>query len=1053
MIERILAFSIRWRVLVIVIAVILVAAGLYAATRLPIDAVPDITSNQVQINTVAPAFAPLEMEQYVTFPIEVAMSSVPRKEEIRSISQFGLSQVTITFADDVDVYWARQLVLERLREVERELPAGVVPELSPVSTGLGEIYQFTVERDPSVAPSIDILPVADEREGDSGTDSLTDLRTILDWYIKPRLRTVPGVIEVNSFGGREKQYEVQADPARLLGYGVTLRQILEALERNNVNAGGAYLERGGEQQLLRGVGLIENASDIRNIVVTSHKGTPVYVRDLGRVTVGAQIRQGAATRDGNGETVMGMAMLLKGENSRTVTVAVKQALDEIQKSLPRGVVIKPFYDRTELVDKTIRTASTNLIEGGILVIVVLFLFLLQIRAGLIVSSAIPLSMLVAIIGMWYFGVSANLMSLGAIDFGLIVDGAVIIVENTVRRLAERRHATGRALAPDERHAIMRQAAVEVLKPALFGMVIIIAAYLPILTLSGIEGKMFRPMAFTVILALCGAVVLSLTVVPALCALFLREPKEEREHPVMLRVRIWYARALDRVTHRPVLTVTLAAALFVVSAVLFMFMGTEFLPQLDEGALAINHMRLKSVSLTEAVRQAAMVERTLKEFPEVVTTVSRVGRPEIATDPMGPDMADTYAILKPHAEWRPGVERDDLVRELSERLERLPGVVSSISQPIQFRMMELIEGVGVRSDVGIKIFGEDMATLAREANEVAEVVRGVQGAADVKVQQVTGLPVLEIDIDRAAVARYGINVADVQEVVQTAIAGSEATTVLEGFMRFDLVVRFPPEVRSDAAAIGNLLVSAPTGERVPLRQLSRIASREGPAEVSRENGQRRITVEVNVRDRDIGSFVEEARGLVQQRVPLPAGYTVNWGGMYEHLESGRRRLMIVVPITFAIIFLLLFTTFNSLRQAALVFTGIPFAITGGVLALFVRGMYFSMSAGIGFIALFGVAVLNGVVMVSFINQLREEGRPLEEAIRDGALTRLRPVLMTALVASLGFVPMALSTGTGAEVQRPLATVVIGGLITSTALTLLVLPTLYRWFERRTAEVEL
>jgi cobalt-zinc-cadmium resistance protein CzcA len=1053
MLERILTFSLRWRVLVLVLGALLVAGGLYAATRLPIDAVPDVTSNQVQVNTVAPAFAPLEMEQYVTFPIEVAMSSLPRKEEIRSISQFGLSQVTITFDDAVDVYWARQLVLERLREVERELPPGVVPELAPVSTGLGEIYQFTVERGPTVADTADILPAADGRSPAGAQDALTDLRTILDWYIKPRLRTVPGVIEVNSFGGREKQYEVLADPARLLGHGVTLRQVLDALERNNVNAGGAYLERGGEQQLVRGIGLIQRASDIENIVVASHGGTPVYVRDLGRVAIGSQVRQGAATRDGNGETVMGVAMLLKGANSRTVTEAVKAELEEIQTSLPPGIVIKPFYDRTELVDSTIRTAATNLVEGGLLVIVILFLFLLQIRAGLIVSSAIPLSMLVAIIGMTWFGVSANLMSLGAIDFGLIVDGAVIIVENTVRRLAERRHAVGRALAEEERLTIMRQAAVEVLRPALFGMVIIIAAYIPILTLSGIEGKMFRPMALTVIMALCGAVVLSLTVIPALCALFLREPKEERDHPVMVRVRSWYAGALDRVTHHAVLTAGSAAALFVVAAVLFPFLGTEFLPQLDEGALAINHMRLKSVSLTEAVRQAAMVERTLQEFPEVVTTVSRIGRPEIATDPMGPDMTDTYAILKPRDEWRPGVQRDDLVRDVSESLERLPGVVSSISQPIQFRMMELIEGVGVRSDVGIKIFGDDLAVLAREADAVAEVVRGVPGAADVKVQQISGLPVLEVAIDRAAVARYGINVADVQEVVQTAIAGSEATTVLEGFMRFDLVVRFPPEVRSDAAAVANLLVSAPTGERVPVRQLARMTSREGPAEVSRENGQRRITVEVNVRDRDIGSFVEEARARVAARVRLPAGYAMDWGGMYEHMESGRQRLMIVVPITFGIIFLLLFTTFNSLRQAALVFTGIPFAITGGVLALFLRDMYFSMSAGIGFIALFGVAVLNGVVMVSFINQLRDEGRPLEDAIREGALTRLRPVLMTALVASLGFVPMALSTGTGAEVQRPLATVVIGGLITSTALTLLVLPTLYRWFERRPGEVEL
>lgn len=1046
MIERVLTFSIRWRFLVVVLGTLLVAGGLYSASRLPIDAVPDITSNQVQINTVAPAFAPLEMEQYVTFPIEVAMSSLPRKEGIRSISQFGLSQVTITFDDAVDVYWARQLVLERLREVERELPPGVVPELSPVSTGLGEIYQFTVERDPAVAATTDVLPVDATAGPTQSQDTLTDLRTILDWYIKPRLRTVPGVIEVNSFGGREKQYEVQADPARLLSHGLSLRQMLEALEQNNVNAGGAYLERGGEQQLLRGIGLIQSVKDIEDIVVASHGGTPVFVRDVARVTVGAQVRQGAATRDGRGETVMGMAMLLKGENSRTVTEQVKRELEDIQKSLPAGVTIKPFYDRTELVGKTIRTAATNLFEGGFLVIVVLFLFLLQIRAGLIVSSAIPLSMLVAIIGMNYFGVSANLMSLGAIDFGLIVDGAVIIVENTVRRLAERRHTEARALSPDERMTTVRQAAVEVLKPALFGMVIIIAAYIPILTLSGIEGKMFRPMALTVILALCGALVLSLTLIPALCALFLREPRKEREHAVMIRVRASYDRALDAVTHRPVLTVGSAAGLFGVAVVLFFSLGTEFLPELDEGALAVNHMRLKSVALTEAVRQAGIVERTLQEFPEVATTVSRIGRPEIATDPMGPDMADTYAVLKPHGEWRPGVTRDDLVREVAERLEGLPGIVSSISQPIKFRMMELIEGVGVRSDVGIKIFGDDLDTLLREANEVAAVVRTVNGAADVKVQQIAGLPVLEVAVDRRAVARYGINVADVQQVVQTAIAGSEATTVLEGFMRFGLVVRFPPEVRSDAAAIGNLLVSAPNGERVPLRQLAHIVSREGPAEVSRENAQRRITVEVNIRDRDIGSFVEEARALVGQRVTLPAGYAMTWGGMYEHLESGRRRLMIVVPITFAIIFLLLFTTFNSLKQAALVFTGIPFAITGGVFALSVRGMYFSMSAGIGFIALFGVAVLNGVVMVSFINQLRDEGRSIDEAIREGALTRLRPVLMTALVASLGFVPMALSTGTGAEVQRPLATVVIGGLITSTVLTLLVLPTLYRWFER-------
>lgn len=1052
MIERVLDFSIRWRGLVVILGVVLVAFGLYSATRLPIDAVPDITSNQVQINTVAPAFAPLEMEQYVTFPIEVALSSLPRKQEVRSISQFGLSQVTVTFDDDVDLYWARQLVLERLGEAERDLPPGVVPELGPVSTGLGEIYQFTVERDTSVAPDQDLL-AAGGVAGTQTDDSLTDLRTILDWYIKPQLRTVPGVIEVNSFGGREKQYEVLVDPARLAGFGLTLRQVVEALERNNANAGGAYIERGGEQQLLRGVGLIRSVSDIETIVVAAHNGTPVYVRDVGRVGIGAQVRQGAATRDGQGETVMGMAMLLKGENGRTVTEAVKARLEVIQKSLPPGIVIKPFYDRTDLIGKTIVTASTNLTEGGLLVIVVLFLFLLQLRAGLIVSSAIPLSMLIAIIGMNYFGVSANLMSLGAIDFGLVVDGAVITVENTVRRLAERRHALQRALTARERHVITKEAAVEVLKPALFGMVIIIAAYLPILTLAGIEGKMFRPMAFTVILALCGAVVLSLTLIPALCAFFLRDPAREREHPVLARLTPAYLRLLVRFVAHPAKTAAAAAIIFLATGSLFFAMGSEFLPQLEEGALAVNHVRLKSVSLTEAVRQAAIVERTLQSFPEVQSTVSRIGRPEIATDPMGPDMADTYAILKPHDEWRDGVDQDDLVREVSERLEAIPGVVVSISQPIEFRMMELIEGVGVRSDVGIKIFGEDMNTLLREANEVAAVVRTIPGAADVKVQQITGLPVLDITIDRQAIARYGINAADVQEVIQSAVAGTEASTILEGFMRFDLVVRFPPEVRKDAEAIGNLLVSAPNGERVPLRQVAQIVSREGPAEVSRENGQRRITVEVNVRDRDIGSMVAEAQQKVDAAVQLPAGYTMDWGGMYEHLESGRQRLMIVVPITFAIIFLLLFTTFNSLKQAALVFTGIPFAISGGLLALFLRGMDFSMSAGVGFIALFGVAVLNGVVMLSFINQLREEGKTVSEAVLEGAEKRFRPVLMTAAVASLGFVPMALSSGTGAEVQRPLATVVIGGLITSTLLTLFVLPTLFAWFERDRPEVEL
>ena len=1055
MIERILDFSLRWRVLMLLVAAAIVAAGAYAAVRLPIDAVPDITSNQVQVNTIAPGFAPEEMERYVTFPIEVAMSSMPRKEEIRSISQFGLSQVTVTFADDVDIYWARQLVLERLLEAQRELPPGVSPELAPVSTGLGEIYQFTVERAvdeglPATKRTSAANPDGAVAFPGSSGDELTDLRTILDWYITPQLRTVPGVIEVNSYGGREKQYEVLVDPRRLAARGLTLRQLVEALGRNNRNAGGAYLERGGEQQIIRGVGLIQTLQDVESIVVAAHGGTPVYVRDVARVQVGAEIRQGAATRDGRGETVIGVAMLLKGENSRTVTEAVAERLEAVQRTLPPGIVVKPFYERTDLVNATIRTAATNLIEGGLLVVGILFLFLLQLRAGLIVSAAIPLSMLIAIVVMWRFNISANLMSLGAIDFGLIVDGAVIIVENTVRRLSEARHRAGQVLDEAQRLAIAREATVEVLKPAVFGMAIIIAAYLPIVTLGGTEGRMFRPMAYTVIAALVGALILSMTVIPALSALFLKSSGRERENRVLDAVRARYARILRSALDHRAATVSAALAFCLVSGGLATLLGTEFLPDLDEGALVVNHVRVKSVALTESVRQAEMIENTLKKFPEVEHVVSRIGRPEIATDPMGPDMADTYAILKPHAEWRPGVTTQSLFQEIGEELEEIPGVVSSLSQPIKFRMAELLEGIGVRSDVGIKVFGDDLDVLQREAQKVANVVRTVSGAEDVRVQQVAGLPVLQLTVDREKVARYGVNVADVQEVIETAIAGTEATTVLEGFLRFDLVVRFPPELRRDADALASLLVQSPDGASVPLGQLTRMVSEEGPAEVSRENGQRRITVEANVRGRDLGSFVGEAQQRVERDVSLTPGYRLEWGGTFEQLESGRRRLMVVVPLTFLVIFLLLFVTFNSLRQAGLVFTGIPFAVTGGILALLLRDMNFSMSAGVGFIALFGVAVLNGVVMVSFINQLREAGRPLRDAVLEGAETRFRPVLMTATVASLGFIPMALSTGTGAEVQRPLATVVIGGLITSTLLTLLVLPTLYAWFERdRTA----
>ena len=1043
MIDRIMEWSIRWRFLVVLMALALVGAGFYSAIGLPVDAVPDVTTNQVQINSVAPAFTPQEIEQYVTFPIEVGMSSLPFKEDVRSVSQFGLSQVTIIFRDEINIYSARQLVLERLLDVQKNLPNGITPELAPVSTGLGEIFQFTLQ----------------DVSGDHRF-SLMDLRTQLDWFVKPQLRTVPGVIEVNSFGGEEQQYEVLADPVKLASYGLTLRQVISALQQNNSNVGGAFLEHGGEQELIRGVGLIRNAHDIQNVVVASSKGTPVYVGSVAEVRVGSQIRQGAATQDGHGETVMGVAMMLKGANSREVSQRAAARLQEVQKALPAGMKISPFYDRSTLVDRTVHTAVRNLVEGGLVVMAVLFLFLLQLRAGLIVSSAIPISMLCAIVGMRYFDISANLMSLGAIDFGLIVDAAVIIVENCVRRLAEKRREAGRALSVDERHRTILKASTEVRHASQFGEMIIIAAYLPIVSLAGIEGKMFRPMAFTVILALSGALVLSLTLIPALSALFLRETKnpptsgangihEEHgeENPLIRFLQRLYRPMLGFTMKRPRMT-ALAAALFVVGcAALFPFLGAEFLPKLDEGAIAINVNRLPSVSLPEAVKMTTALEQVIKEFPEVTTVVSRIGRPEVATDPMGPNMGDTYVFLKPRSEWTSASTREELVAKMSTRLSAaVPTMAYSFSQPIEFRMQELIEGIGARSDVVIKVFGDDLDTLKTAGEQIAHAISTVKGASDVKVEQVTGLPVLEINIDRDRIARYGINVADVQEVIQTAVAGTEAGRILDGFRRFDLVVRLPQALRSNQQQFGNLLVSSPTGQRIPLSQLADLTAKEGPVEVSRENGQRRISVEANVRGTDIASFVEQAQRKIENDVKLPPGYLMTWGGLWQNLESGRDRLLVVVPVTFLVIFILLFATFHSLQQAALVFTGIPFAVTGGVLSLLLRGMHFSMSAGVGFIAVSGVAVLNGLVMVAFINSYRATVS-LETAIFDGALARLRPVLMTASVASLGFLPMAISTSAGAEVQRPLATVVIGGLVTSTILTLLVLPALYPWFARR------
>jgi len=1030
MINGLIRFALSQRLLVLLMVVILIAAGLYSLQRLPIDAVPDVTNVQVQILTAAPSLAPLEIERQITFPVEVAMSGLPGIEEIRSVSKFGLSAVTVVFEESTSIYFARQLVLERLSQAREQIPANIgSPEMGPISTGLGEIYQY-------------------ELRGAQGSSyDATSLRTIQDWNVRRQLLGVQGVTEVNSFGGLVKQYQVRIDPAKLQAYGLGLRDVFEAVARNNANVGGAYIEHGAEQFLLRGIGLVQSAEDISNIVVkTGMEGIPIYVRDLGEVVAGATVRQGAVTADGEGEIVAGIALMLKGENSRAVVQRVKARVEQIKKSLPKGVQLVPFYDRTELVDRTISTVAKNLVEGAILVIAVLILLLGNWRGAVLVATIIPLSMLFAAILMRVFNVSGNLMSLGALDFGLIVDGAVVMVENAVRRRAEAQHEG--STEPPERTIL--EACMEVGRPVVFAVAIIMIVYLPILSLTGIEGKMFKPMALTVVFALAGSLILSLTYVPAAMTFLLRGPVSEKESPVIRYAKNWYRPALAFITRtrRPALAV--AAALVIICGLIFPFLGGEFMPRLDEGALAIEARLLPSVSLTHSVETYTQVERVLRRFPEVTKVVTKIGRAEVATDPMSVDSGDVFIELRPPNEWKSARTREELVEKMAAALEEeVPdGASFGFSQPIELRVAELISGV--RSDVAIKLFGDDLDTLKQKADQIVRVVTGVVGAADVKAEQVSGLPQLQIKPDRAAIARYGINVEDVNNLVESIVAGKPAGLVYEGEQRFDLVVRLTDATSRDLDTIKDLLVPAPKGVRVPLSQLADVSIVEGPAQISREDTRRRIVVELNVRGRDIASFVKDAQAAIEERVELPSGYYIRWGGQFENLQRASARLLIVVPLALFLIFVLLFTTFGSIKQAVLIYTGIPFAIVGGVLALAMRGMPFSISAGVGFIALFGVAVLNGVVMVSYINRLRDEGKSIEEAVREGAEIRLRPVLMTALVASLGFIPMAIATSAGAEVQRPLATVVIGGLITSTLLTLLILPTLYRWFERGRVE---
>lgn len=1033
MFERIIRFAIAQRWLVMLATLALIGLGIYNYQRLPIDAVPDITNVQVQINTSAPGYSPLETEQRVTFPIETVMAGLPDLEQTRSLSRYGLSQVTVVFKDGTDIYFARQLVNERMQQARDALPQGVTPTLGPISTGLGEIYLWTVETEDGAT------------KPDGSPYTPMDLREIQDWVIKPQLRNVPGVTEINSIGGFAKEYLVAPMPEKLAAYGFTLADIVAALERNNANVGAGYIERQGEQYLIRAPGQVGGVADIREVIVGTAQGQPIRVRDLATVELGRELRTGAATDNGR-EVVLGTVFMLIGENSRAVAQAVHERMQVINKSLPAGVKAVTVYDRTNLVDKAIATVKKNLIEGAALVVAVLFLFLGNLRAALITALIIPLSMLFTFTGMVQMRVSANLMSLGALDFGIIIDGAVVIVENCVRRLAHAQAAAGRALTGRERFEEVFAAAKEARRPLLFGQLIIMVVYLPIFALTGVEGKMFHPMALTVVIALLGAMLLSITFIPAAIALFMGDKVAEKENRLMAWARQVYAPVLDKVMHAPAVVLTAASVIVALSLLLATRMGSEFAPNLNEGDFAVQALRIPGTSLTQSVEMQMQLERELKaQFPEIERVFARTGTAEIASDPMPPNISDGYIMLKPRDQWPDASRsRDDLLTAVQEAVEKIPGSNYEFSQPIQLRFNELISGV--RSDVAVKIFGDDMAQLETSAQAVAAMLQKIPGASEVKVEQTTGLPMLTVQIDREKASRYGLNMGDVQDAVSTAYGGREAGMVFEGDRRFAIQVRLPETLRNDVDGIGRLPVALPRGTDgrlgfVPLSAVATVEMAPGPNQVSREDGKRRIVVSANVRGRDMGSFVAQAQQELEG-IALPAGYWTRWGGTFENLESARQRLMIVVPVALALVFTLLFAMFGNVRDGLIVFTGIPFALTGGIAALWLRGIPLSISAAIGFIALCGVAVLNGLVMISYIRTLREQGMGLEQAVTEGALTRLRPVLMTALVASLGFVPMAIATGTGAEVQRPLATVVIGGIVSSTVLTLLVLPLLYR-----------
>ena len=1053
MLERIISTAIQQRWIVFIVVLSLSALGIYNFQRLPIDAVPDITNVQVQINTEAPGFSPLEAEQRVTFPIETTLAGIPNLDYTWSISRYGLSQVTVVFQDATDIYFARQLINERLQEVKSKLPPGLEPSMGPIATGLGEIFMFTVESEKG----------AKKPDGSEWTP--TELRTLQDWVVLPQLRNLQGVTEVNTVGGYVKQFHVTPYPNKLLAYGLTLRDLMEALADNNSNIGAGYIERNGEQYLIRSPGQVTDIAEIASLVVATRGASVVRVSDVADVQIGSELRTGAATENGR-EVVLGTVFMLIGENSREVSQRVATRMEEVNRSLPDGVVANTVYDRTTLVDRTIATVEKNLVEGAILVIVILFALLGNFRAALITAAIIPFSMLMTITGMVQNKVSGNLMSLGALDFGIIVDGAVIIVENCLRRFGEKQENLGRVMTREERFATAAQATAEVIRPSLFGVLIITIVYIPIFTLTGVEGKMFHPMAFTVIAALLSALVLSITFIPAAVATFVTGRVAEKENVGLRKARTFYEPILRGALANRLPVAVGALVLVVLSGLLATRLGSEFIPSLDEGDIALHALRIPGTSLTQALQMQAALESKLKEFPEVDKVFAKIGTAKIATDPMPPSVADTFVIMKNRELW-PDTSKTkaELVEELELAARKIPGNNYEFTQPIQMRFNELISGV--RTDVAVKIYGDDLDVLNETAEQVETVLKGVSGAADARVEQTTGLPLLTILPKREVLARYGIKISEFQEVVEIALGGKTVGQVFEGDRRFDLVVRLPEKLRSDLSALSRLPIPLPAlvqresglvkaslmneaGRFVPLGEVATIDIALGPNQISRENGKRRVVVTANVRGRDLGSFVDELQHAMRTRVDLPAGYWLDYGGTFKQLISASERLRIVVPVALLLILMLLYTAFGSTKDALIVFSGVPLALTGGIVAIWLRDIPLSISAGVGFIALSGVAVLNGVVMVSFIRRLRDDGALLDAAIINGAISRLRPVLMTALVASLGFVPMALNVGTGSEVQRPLATVVIGGIISSTILTLVVLPALYRMFHRPEAE---